>query len=85
MKHPTRYVSKRMQQVSLGRRALTRRAAVAVKMLKNDPSFRKLVTEISRYLVELAIRIAVISVVNQCMRPGREQAQVVPFRPKPVS
>jgi hypothetical protein len=85
MKDPTRYVSGRVQKVSRGRRALSRQAAVAVKKLQNDPSFRKLITEITRYLIELAIRITVVSAVNQCIRPGGEQARVVPFRPKRVS
>jgi len=54
-----------------------------VKKMKDDPSFRRLITEITKHLIELAIRITVISVVNECIRPGR--AQVVPFRPKPMS
>ena len=83
MKHPNRYISSQMQQVIRGRRVLSRQAAVAVKMLKNDPSFRRLMTEIVRHLIELAIRITVISVLNQYLRPG--PAQVVQFRPKPVS
>ena len=81
MKHPTRHISRRMRQVSRGRRALSRQVLEATKKLKDDPSFRKLVGEIARHLIELLIRITII----QCMRPGREQAQVVPFRPKPVS
>ena len=84
MKHPTRHVSRRVQQVSRGRRALSRQVAVLVKKLKDDPSFRMFFTEITNRAIELVIRIMVISVVNQCIRPGREQAQVVPFRPKLV-
>jgi hypothetical protein len=83
MKNPTRYVSSRMRRVNRGRKTLSRQAAVAVKILRNDPSFRRLITEITRHLVELAIRITVISVLKQCIRPG--PAQVVQFRPKPVS
>jgi hypothetical protein len=85
MKHPTRYVSNRMQRVSRGRRALARQAAVAVNKLQTDPSYRKLINEVTRHLVELAIRLIVISAVNQCIRPGREQGRVVTLRPKPIS
>jgi hypothetical protein len=81
MKHPTHCVSRRLQKVSRGRRALSRKVEEATKKLRDDPSFRKLVGEITRQLIELLIRITII----QCMRPGRELAQVVPFRPKPVS
>ena len=81
MKHPTRYVSRRLQKVSRGRRALSRQVAVTVGKLQNDPAFRKLVGEITRHLIELLIRITII----QCMSPGRVPAQVIPFRPKPVS
>jgi hypothetical protein len=81
MKHPIRYVSGRLQRVSRGRRALSRQAAVAVKKLKEDPSFRKLAEEITRHLIKLFIRITVI----QCIRSGSDQARVVPFRPKSVS
>ena len=85
MKHPTRYVSSRMQRVNRGRRALSRQAAVAVKTLTNDPSFRRLITEITRHLLELAIRVTVVAAMNQCMRPGRDQGRVVTLRPRPIS
>ena len=81
MKHPTRHVSRRVQQVSHGRRALSRQVAIVVNELKDDPSFRKLAGEITRHLIELLIRITII----QCMSPGRVPAQLIPFRPKPVS
>jgi hypothetical protein len=83
MKHPERHVSRNLRKVCRGRRKLSRQVSLAVKKMKDDPSFRRLITEITKHLIELAIRITVISVVNECIRPGR--AQVVPFRPKPMS
>jgi len=83
MKHPVRHVSRSLRKVCRGRRELSRQVSAAVKKMKDDPSFRRLITEITKHLIELAIRITVISAVHQCIRPGR--AQVVPFRPKPMS
>jgi hypothetical protein len=85
MKHATRYVANRMRRVNRGRRAVSRQAAVVVKKLQQEPAFRRLVTEITRHLIELAIRITVMSIVNQCIQPGREQARVFTLRPRPIS
>ena len=84
MKHPAWHVSRSLRKVSRGRRELSRQVFLAVKKMKNDPALRRLINEITRYVIELVIRLTVISVVNQCIRSGREQAQVVPFRPKLV-
>ena len=88
MKHPTRHLSRPLRKVNRGSQALSRQASRAVKMVKDDPSFRRILAEVANRLMELAIRIVVISAVNQCLRssgsPG-EHAQVIPFRPKPIS
>jgi hypothetical protein len=84
MKHPARHVSRSLRKVSRGRRELSRQVSLAVKKMKDDASFGMLIKEITNRLIELVIRITVISAVNQCIRSGREQAQVVPFRPKLV-
>jgi hypothetical protein len=85
MKHPTRYVSRRVREVTRGRQALDRQASAAVRKIREDPKFQELLTELTRYLVELAIRIVIFSVVNRCLRPRRPHSRVVSFRPKPVS
>jgi hypothetical protein len=85
MKHPARYVSRRVQQVSRGRRALYRQVAAGIEKLREDPSFRRLVAEVSRYFIELVIRLTIVAAMKQCIQPGRERARVVTLRPKPVS
>jgi hypothetical protein len=85
MKHPARHVSRSVRKVSHGRRQASRQVSVALEKIKNDPSFQQLLRELAKRAVEIAIRILIISAANRCLRSGGEQAQVVPFRPKPIS
>jgi hypothetical protein len=85
MKHPARHVSRNLRKVSRGRREFSRQVSVAVKKIKDDPSFQQLLREVAKRAVEIAIRILIISAANRCLRSGGEQAHVIPFRPKPIS
>jgi len=87
MKHPTRHISERLRKVSRGRQALSREITCTVKRIKDDPSFRKLAAEIARHLVEIVVRVVVLSAVNQWVRaslPSRQETRVLPIRPKPT-
>jgi hypothetical protein len=59
--------------------------AAVVEKMNNDPSFQKLLKELAKRAVEIAIRILLVSAWNRCLRSEGEQAQVIPFRPKPIS
>ena len=85
MKHPTRHVSRSVRKVSHGRRQASGQVSVALEKMRDDPSFQQLVRELAKRAVEIAIRILIISAANRCLRSGGEQAQVIPFRPKPIS
>jgi hypothetical protein len=85
MKHPARYISKRVRRVRRGRVALSREVSRTAKKLREDPSFRKLMAELAKHLAEFAIRIFVISVVNQCVRTGVPERKVTPIRPRPAA
>jgi hypothetical protein len=85
MRHPTRYVSQRVREVTRGRQALDRHVSATVRKIRDDPWIQELLAELTRYLVELAIRIVVVSAVNRCVRPRRRYSRVVSLRPKPVS
>ena len=87
MKHPTRHISERLRKVSRGRQALSREITCTVKRINDDPSFRKLAKEIARHLVEIVVRVVVLSAVNQWVRaslPSRQETRVLPIRPKPT-
>ena len=87
MKHPTRHMSLRLRKVSRGRQALSREITCTVKKIKDDPSFRTLANEIARHLLEIVVRVVVLSAVNQWVRASlssRQDARVLPIRPKPT-
>jgi hypothetical protein len=85
MKNSTRHISKRLRKVKRGREAVSREVSRAVRKLKQDATFRKLVAEVGKHLAELAIRVFVFSLLNQCVRSGAsERAQLIPIRRKPT-
>jgi DNA-binding transcriptional regulator/RsmH inhibitor MraZ len=87
MKHPVRHVSRHLRRVRRGQQAFSRQILHTAKRITEDPAFRKLVTELLKQLAELVARAVVVSAVNRCLRAGlaaREQARVVPIRPKPI-
>lgn len=87
MQHPTRHISQRLRKVSRGRQALSREITRTVERIKDDPLFRKLATELARHLIEIVVRVVVVSTVNDCLRPrlpARDPTRVIPIRPKPT-
>ena len=87
MKHPARHVSRHLRRVRRGQQAFSRQVLHTAKKIREDPAFRKLLAELLRHLAELVARAVVLSAVNRCLRAGlsaREQARVIPIRPKPI-
>jgi hypothetical protein len=84
MKHPARYVSKRLRQVKRGRRALSREVSCAARKMKEDPLVRKVLTEVAHHFLGITLRILALSAVNQCVRIGGS-AQVISIRSKPIA
>jgi DNA-binding transcriptional regulator/RsmH inhibitor MraZ len=87
MKDPARHVSRHLRRVRRGQQAFSRQVLHTARRIREDPEFRKLMTELLRHLAELVARAVILSAVNRCLRAGlsaREHAQVIPIRPKPI-
>jgi hypothetical protein len=82
MKHPTRHMRTSLYKVKRGRRAVGRHVSRISTKIQEDPSVRKVLAELAKHLLELAIRVVVFSVVNRCVRANvstPERARVIPF------
>jgi hypothetical protein len=87
MKHPARHVSRHLRRVRRGQQAFSRKILQTAKGIREDPTLRKLMTELLKHLAELVARAIVLSAVNRCLHAGpsaREHARVIPVRPKPI-
>jgi hypothetical protein len=85
MKHPARHVSQHLRRVRRGQQALSRQILRTAKRIREDPAFRKVMTELLKHLAELVARAVILSAVNRCLRAGLSaRAQVIPIRPKPI-
>jgi hypothetical protein len=87
MKHPARHVSRHLRRVRRGQQAFSRQVLHTAKRIREDPTLRRLMTELLKHLTELVARAFVSLAVNRCLRAGLstpEQARVIPIRPKPI-
>ncbi len=87
MKDPARHVSRHLRRVRRGQQAFPRQVLHTARRIREDPAFRKVMTDLLKHLAELVARAVILSAVNRCLRAGlsaREHAQVIPIRPKPI-
>jgi DNA-binding transcriptional regulator/RsmH inhibitor MraZ len=60
MKHPARHVSRQLRRVRRGQQAFSRQVLHTARRIREDPAFRKLMTELLKHLAELVARAVTI-------------------------